>query len=58
VLIFSAITGALASYFNKKLLNEGSEDLKEIKDKLDTNEKELKELKEEIARLNKKLDEK
>ena len=58
VLIFSAITGALASYFNKKLLNEGSEDLKEIKDKLDTNEKELKELKEEIARLNKKFDEK
>lgn len=58
VLIFSAITGALASYFNKKLLNEGSEDLKEIKDQLDTNEKELKELKQEITRLNKKLDEK
>lgn len=58
VLIFSAITASLASYFNKKLLNEGSEDLKMIKDKLDSNEKELKELKEEIVKLNKKLDEK
>ncbi|MER2013598.1 MAG: ion channel [Methanobrevibacter sp.] len=58
VLIFSAITAALASYFNKKLLNEGTEELKTIKDKLDSNEKELKELKEEIAILNKKLGEK
>ncbi|WP_406531675.1 potassium channel family protein [Methanobrevibacter sp.] len=58
VLIFSAITAALASYFNKKLLNEGTEELKTIKDKLDSNEKELKELKEEIALLNKKLGEK
>lgn len=58
VLIFSAITAALASYFNKKLLNEGNEELKTIQDKLDSNEKELKELKEEIALLNKKLDEK
>lgn len=58
VLIFSAITAALASYFNKKLLNEGTEELKIIKDKLDSNEKELKELKEEIAILNKKLGEK
>lgn len=58
VLIFSAITAALASYFNKKLLNEGTEELKTIKDKLDSNEKELKELKEEIEILNKKLGEK
>ena len=58
VLIFSAITAALASYFNKKLLNEGSEELKSIQEKLDNNETELKELKEEIAELNKKLDEK
>ena len=58
VLSFSAITAAMASYFNKKLLNEGADELKEINDKLDSNEQELKELKEEIARLNKKLDEK
>lgn len=58
VLIFSAITGAMASYFNKKLLNEGSNELKIIQEKLDINEKELNELKEEIAILNKKLDEK
>lgn len=58
VLIFSAVTAALASYFNKKLLHEGSEDLKEIKEKLDANEQEMKELKEEIAELNRKLDEK
>ena len=58
VLIFSAITGAIASYFNKKLLNEGSDELKLISEKLDANEKELKELKEEIAILNRKLDEK
>ena len=58
VLIFSAITGAMASYFNSKLLNQGSTELKLIKDKLDANEKEFKELKEEIAILNKKLDEK
>ena len=58
VLIFSAITGAISSYFNKKLLNEGSDELKLISEKLDANEKELKELKEEIAILNKKLDEK
>lgn len=58
VLIFSSITGAIASYFNKKLLKEGSVELKLIREKLDANEKELKELKEEIATLNKKLDEK
>lgn len=58
VLIFSAITAALASYFNKKLLNEGSEELKSIQEKLDSNEQELRELKEEISKLNKKLDEK
>lgn len=58
VLIFSAITGAMASYFNKKLLNKGSDELKIIQEKLDDNEKELKQLKEEIANLNKKLDEK
>ena len=58
VLIFSAITGAMASYFNRKLLNEGSVELKSINEKLDANEKELKELKEEIANLNRKLDEK
>lgn len=58
VLIFSAITAAMASYFNKKLLNEGSDELKAIKEKLDSNEKELQELKEEISKLNKKLDEK
>ena len=58
MLIFSSITGAIASYFNKKLLNEGSVELKLIREKLDANEKELKELKEEIATLNKKLDEK
>lgn len=55
VLIFSAITAAMASYFNRKLLNEGSDELKLISDKLDRNEKELKELKEEIANLNKKI---
>lgn len=58
VLIFSAITGAIASYFNKKLLNAGSVELKLINEKLDANEKELKELREEIATLNKKLNEK
>ena len=58
VLIFSAITAALASYFNKRILHEGSEELKIINEKLDANEKELKELKEELAKLNKKLDEK
>lgn len=58
VLIFSAITGAMASYFNKKLLNKGSDELKIIQEKLNDNEKELKELKEEIINLNKKLDEK
>ena len=58
VLIFSAITGAMASYFNAKLLNHGSEELKLIREKLDSNEKEFKELKEEIAILNKKLEEK
>ena len=58
VIIFSSITGAIASYFNKRLLNEGGAELKIIREKLDSNEKELKELKEEIANLNKKLDEK
>ena len=48
----------MASYFNKKLLNEGSEELKSINEKLDATQKELKELKEEIANLNKKLEEK
>ena len=56
VLIFSAVTAAMASYFNKKLLYEGSEELKLIKSKLDVTEKELIELKEEIAKLNEKLD--
>ena len=58
VLIFSAVTGSMASYFNKKLLNEGSEELNSINEKLDATQKELKELKEEIANLNKKLEEK
>ena len=58
VLIFSAVTAAMASYFNKKLLYEGSEELKVIKSKLDVTEKELMELKEEIAKLNEKLDDK
>lgn len=58
VLIFSAVTASMASYFNRKLLDEGSEELKSIQEKLDANEKELKELKSEIAKLNEKLDEK
>ena len=58
VLIFSTITAAMASYFNKKLLNEGADELKSIQQKLDSNEEELKELRREIADLNRKLDEK
>ena len=58
VLIFSAITAAMASYFNSKLLNQGQDQMMAIQDKLDRNEKELIELKEEIVELNKKLDEK
>ena len=58
VLIFSAITAAMASYFNVKLLSHSNEDLKSLHDKLDNYEKEFKELKEEISELNKKLDEK
>lgn len=58
VLIFSAVTAAMASYFNKRLLSEGADELKLIQKKLDSNEEELKELRKEIAVLNKKLDEK
>jgi voltage-gated potassium channel len=58
VLIFSAVTASMASYFNKRLLDEGGEELKSIQEKLDANEKELKELKSEIAKLNEKLDKK
>lgn len=58
VLIFSTITAAMASYFNKRLLNEGAGELKSIEEKLNSTEKELKELRREIADLNRKLDEK
>ncbi|MDO5815743.1 MAG: ion channel [Methanobrevibacter sp.] len=58
VLIFSTITAAMASYFNKRLLNEGADELKSIQQKLDSNVEELKELRREIADLNRKLDEK
>ena len=58
VFIFSAITGAISTYFMDNLLKEGSYHIQELKEQLNEtneqlakNEKEIAELKEEIREL-------
>lgn len=58
VFIFSAITGAISTYFMDNLLKEGSYHIQELKEQLDItnnqltkNEKEISELKQEIREL-------
>lgn len=56
VFIFSAITGAISSYFMDNLLQEGSYHIHELKDKVAATESELKKANEKLDKNEKKID--
>lgn len=57
VFMFSAITGAISSYFMDNLLQEGSYHIHELKDNVKNNELELKKANEQLEKNEKKIDE-
>ena len=57
VFIFSAITGAISSYFMDNLLQEGSYHIHDLKIKVADNEKELKKVNSQLEKSEKKIDE-
>lgn len=57
VFIFSAITGAISSYFMDNLLQEGSYHIHDLKIKVANNEEELKKINSQLEKSEKKVDE-
>ena len=57
VFIFSAITGAISSYFMDNLLQEGSYHIHELKDKVAKSEMELEKANKQLIENKKKIDE-
>lgn len=57
VFIFSAITGAISSYFMDNLLQEGSYHIHDLKDKVEKSEIELEKANRQLEKNEKKIDE-
>lgn len=57
VFIFSAITGAISSYFMDNVLKEGTYHIHELKDKAEKSEKELEKVTNQLKESDKKIDE-
>lgn len=57
VFIFSAITGAISTYFMDNVLKEGSYHLIEIKEKMDSQDAKIDEMNEQLAKNEAKIDE-
>lgn len=57
VFIFSAITGAIASYFMDNLLQEGTYHIHDLKEKVESSQVEMEKLNEQLKESDKKIDE-
>ena len=57
VFIFSAITGAISSYFMDNVLQEGTYHIHDLKDKAEKSEIELKKVNNQLDENNKKIEE-
>ena len=57
VFIFSAITGAISSYFMDNILQEGTYHIHDLKDKVAKSEIELEKLNDQLSESDKKIDE-
>lgn len=57
VFVFSAITGAISSYFMDNLLQEGTYHIHDLKDKVERSETELEKMNNQLKESDKKIDE-
>lgn len=57
VFIFSAVTGAISTYFLDNVLKEGHSEIKDLKNKIDETEIELKKANDHLEKNEKKIDE-